>query len=463
MNEFVFGTQDFFMDLDQMLSDGLCHVYHDCVLPPNCSPQTTRMGFEKEPDRYILYVDTGIVTDVDCPEFVQLLRKGDTRFVCLEDMVSFFHGLQPLFSDSVHEHRHADENPSQTVHNGNTQHANEGSVTPAGDDEPAVDKEKLREIRAQAATPKTVWPEEIAQRLKKEIFGQDEVIDALSKKIVINRMRQDKKLLTVGLLGPTGTGKSETGKSLASVLTDVYGTPFGFIDIKANQMVGEHSVNSFFGAPPGYVGHGNPTLLDPVKKNPDHVIVIEEIEKANQTVLTGLMEAIDTGILDQADNSPAIDLNRCIMLFTSNIPVNMREYRDASAFMRGEICRDAFTKHCNKPEISGKIGNFLVFDTLPDEARADIITKFIRQELRSYELQLKTVDPYLMNDFISHETKYGARPLMALVSDAIGEQLLTKPMMEALKGKRVSMRGTMDRIVFDVATEGSYGSNEKNY
>lgn len=454
MKQFVFGTQDQFLSLDQMLSDGQCHVYYDCVLPRNCSPQTTRIGFEKEPNRYTLYVDTGIVTDIDCPEFVQLIQKGDTRFVCLDDMVSFFQGLQPLFLNSAHEQRSADESNTQNAHNKNDLHANEGSVTPTRDDEPAVDKEKLREIRAQAATPKTVWPEEISERLKKGIFGQDEVIDALAKKIVINRMRQDKKLLTIGLLGPTGTGKSETGKSLAAILTDVYGTPFGFIDIKANQMVGEHSVNSFFGAPPGYIGHGNPTLLDPVKKNPNHVIVIEEIEKANQTVLTGLMEAIDSGFLDQADNSPAIDLNSCIMLFTSNIPVNMREYQEASTFMRGEICRDAFTKHCNRPEISGKIGNFLVFDTLPDEARADIITKFIRQELRSYELKLKTVDPYLMNDFISHETKYGARPLMALVSDAIGEQLLTNRMMESLKGKRVSMRGTIDRIVFDVVEGG---------
>lgn len=455
MKEFVFGTQDFFMDLDQMLSDGQCHVYHDCVLPPSCSHRTTRMGFEKESNKYTLYVDMGITTeDVDCPEFVQLMNKGDTRFYCLDDMIGFFHGLQPLFQDTIYDRVYADECSSQSTRNRDASRESEKAVIVAECDEPAVDKEKLREIRTQAATPKTVWPEEIAERLKKGIFGQDEVIDALAKKIVINRMRQDKKLLTIGLLGPTGTGKSETGKSLATVLAEVYGTPFGFIDIKANQMVGEHAVNSFFGAPPGYVGYGQDSLLAPVRKNPNHVIVIEEIEKANQTVLTGLMEAIDSGILDQADNSPAIDLNSCIMLFTSNIPVNMREYRDASQFMRGEICRDAFTKHCNRPEISGKIGNFLVFDMLPDEARADIITKFIRQELRSYELELKTVDPYLMNDFISHDTKYGARPLMALVSDAIGEQLLTKRMLESLKGKRVSMSGTIDSIVFEVVTGG---------
>ena len=454
MKEFVFGTQDFFMDLDQMLSDGQCHVYHDCVLPPNCSHRTTRMGFEKESNKYTLYVDMGITTDVDCPEFVQLMNKGDTRFYCLDDMIGFFHGLQPLFQDTVYDWVPADECSSQSTRNRDASRESEKAVIVAECDEPAVDKEKLREIRAQAATPKTVWPEEIAERLKKVIFGQDEAIDALAKKIAINRMRRDKKLLTIGLLGATGVGKSETGKSLADVLTEVYDTPFGFIDIKANQMVGEHAVNSFFGAPPGYIGYDHDSLLAPVRKNPNYVVVIEEIEKANQTVLSGLMEAIDSGYLDQANNSPPIDLNRCIMLFTSNIPVNMREYREASWFMQGEICRDAFTKYCNKPEISGKIGNFLVFETLSDEARADIITKFIRRELQSYGLRLKTVDPYLMNDFLSNETKYGARPLMALVSDAIGEQLLAKRMMESFKGKRVSMSGTIDSIVFDVVTGG---------
>ena len=452
MKEFAYGTQAQFDNLEQLLSDGQCHVYHNCILPEGCTPKTARLGFEKQGDVYILYVDKNISCTIDNPEFRQLLERGETKFICLEDMTSFLHSLQPLFpinGPEIPDVPIVTTTPVSPPCAVVTQPAT-NTTAQEEDDEPAVDKEKLREIRAQTTAPKTVWPEEIAQRLKKVVFGQDDVIDALAKKVVINRMRQDKKLLTIGLLGPTGTGKSETGKSLADILSEVYDTKFGFIDIKANQMVGEHSVHSFFGAPPGYVGHGKPTLLDPVKKNPNHVIVIEEIEKANQTVLTGLMEAIDTGILDMADNSEAINLNSCILLFTSNIPVNMKEYREASTFERGELCRDAFTKHCNRPEISGKIGNFLVFDYLPDDARADVITKFIRQELRGYNLRLKKVDPHLMNDFISHETKYGARPLMALVSDALGEQLLAKRMLETLKGKRVSMRGTIDNIEFEV-------------
>lgn len=426
MKEFVYGTQAQFAHLQHLLSDGQCHVYHCCVLPEGCTPQTARLGFEKRGEAYIIYIDKNIVTTVDNPAFRQLLAQGEKQFRCLEDMTAFLHGLQPLFPSAVEDE----------------------------DDEEVVDKEKLMEIRKKVTEPKLVWPEEIAKPLKKNVFGQDEAIDALAKKIAINRMRKDKKILTIGLLGPTGIGKSETGRSLSETLSELYGTAFGFLDIKANQMVGEHAVNSFFGAPPGYVGYGAPTLLEPVRKNPNHVIVIEEIEKANQSVLTGLMEAIDTGIVDMADNSPAIDLNSSIMLFTSNIPVDMEAYRAASAFLRGEICRDAFTKHCNRPEISGKIGNFLVFDYLPDEARADVIAKFIRQALDAYDMRLKSIDPYLMDEFISHETKYGARPLISLVSDAIGEQMLSRRMVNALRGKKVSMSGTIDNIQFEVIEGG---------
>ena len=94
-----------------------------------------------------------------------------------------------------------------------------------------IDRERLNAIRAEHGRAKTVWPEEIADPLKKKVFGQDAVIDTLAEMIVINRMRTEKKLLVITLLGPTATGKSETAKSLAEVLSSVYGKKYGYKEI----------------------------------------------------------------------------------------------------------------------------------------------------------------------------------------------------------------------------------------
>ena len=313
------------------------------------------------------------------------------------------------------------------------------------------DPEKVKALKEEKEVQKHVWPEEISEPLKKTVFGQDDVIDEIAKKIVINNMRKDKKLLVITLIGPTATGKSETAKSLADVLSEVYGTNYGYIEVAGSEFVGEHSVNRFFGAPPGYVGYGNDTVLEPVRNNPRHVIVINEIEKADTKLLTGLMEAIDTGVLGMADNSKPIDLRQCIMFFTSNIPVDMEQYSALPKFEKTELCKDAFTKHCGRPEISGKIGNFVVFNPLSDGATMDIVVKFIKEELSNYNLNLIRIDEGLMLDFLKHQTKYGARGIRELVSDSIGEQLLKERKLEALRDKSVALKGTIRNVEFEVA------------
>ena len=72
---------------------------------------------------------------------------------------------------------------------------------------------------------------------------------------------------------------------MADVLTEVYGTPYGYIEIAGSEFVGEHTVHRFFGAPPGYVGYGNDTVLEPVRKNPKHVIVSMKLRKQTQNCL----------------------------------------------------------------------------------------------------------------------------------------------------------------------------------
>ena len=448
MKEFVYGTDTQFSALDRELCAGKKYKYANRQLPDSCTPNTACLWFGKENGLYRVCIDKGILTDEGSEEFKRFLERGEATFVNISDLISFFHSLKPLFRGETRVDQAPVTMDAEFVSEECKRPENKNEAEEAGTDI-VIDRERLSEIRAERGRAKTVWPEEITDLLKKKVFGQDAVIDALADMVVINQMRTDKNLLVITLLGPTATGKSETAKTLAEVMSDVYGRKYGYIEIAGSEFIGEHTVHRFFGAPPGYVGHGAPTLLDPVRKNPYHVIVINEIEKADNKILVGLMEAIDTGFLGMADNTRPIDLNKCVLIFTSNIPIDMGKYQAATAFERSEMCRDAFTKHCGRPEISGKIGNFLVFSPLSEDAMADIVIKFIREELESYELTLAHVDEYLMDDFLKQRTKYGARGVRGLINEAVGRHLLRNRNLTSLKGKKISLCGRIDNIKFE--------------
>lgn len=454
MKEFVFGTVAQFLALDKELSKGKKYKFANRELPSCCSPRSACLWFAKVESTYFLYIDQGITFAANHPEFEKLLSNGVARFNCMNELASFFWSLQHLFHSSENssllvDTRADDATLAPTDETDAKTNAIPLATIDAGADT-VVNRQEVKDALAYKTKPHMVWPEDLSAPLKGKIFGQDSAIDALADKVIINQMRKTPRLLTLALLGPTATGKSETAKSLSEIMSEVYGIKYGYIEIAGSEFIGEHTVHRFFGAPPGYVGHGQATILEPVRKNPHHIIVMNEIEKADEKILVGLMEAIDTGRLGMADNSKPIDLNQCILLFTSNIPINIDEYDACSAFEQAEMCRDAFTKHCGRPEISGKIGNFLVFRPLDIDAIISIVTKFIREELDSYDLKLAYIDKTLMADFLRHQTKYGARGIKGLVSDSVGRHLLRTHQFEKNKGKSVKMYGALDNISFEI-------------
>ena len=112
------------------------------------------------------------------------------------------------------------------------------------------------------------------------------------------------------------------------------------------------------------------------------------------------------------------------------------------------MCKDAFTRHCGRPEISRRIQDFLVFRPLSEEAEVDVIVKFARQALGNYDAELGRIDAGLMADFLKHKTKYGASELGNYVSRAIGRRMLRDRRLDLVRGKRLLLSGTVENLEF---------------
>ena len=343
----------------------------------------------------------------------------------------------------------ADKNPMKSAVTLSQTSENETTV---GNSKCIVDKDKVRELEQKKQT-KTVWPDELAAELKRDIYGQDEAIKKISELISANLRRKKPEVEVIVLFGPTGVGKTEVGKALPGALEKLTGQDYGFHQIALNEFIGEHSVNRFFGSPPSYVGYKDPTVFEPVRSNPYQVFLLDEIEKATDRIYTGLMECFSSGVVHLADNSPDIDLSHVIFVITSNIPVDMKAYEDASAFRKKEICRNTLAKACGHPEIAGKITNCLAFRELPVDALTDIVSKFVVEELQNYEMELEHMDEELMVQLKEQHSNYGARGVRDAVREAITAATVYDRNIGRYKGHRVTLSGGIENIVITIVPE----------
>ena len=438
MRDFVYGSNEDFMGLKSELAEieGSMRVFM-CKMPTGCSPDTARIGFEKLGNNYAIYIDRDVQTNIRDMEFVTFLNRKEMRFADYKTLVDFFHSLQHLYGTDVHSHNN---------------YANDREQLEANRSSPVrhvIDVDKVKAEMEQERVENSLNPDMIAAHLKDRIVGQDDAMEVLADIIEIGRSRKKPKLTNVAFLGPTATGKSETGRALAHEMSQLTGMKYGYIECAGNEFVSEQSVHRFLGAPPGYVGYGKDTILSPVRKNPYHIIVINEVEKADERLLVALMEAIDTGYLGMADNSKPINLNNCILIFTSNIKIDMEKYDTLSDYEKTELCMDAFTEHCGRPEISGKISNYVVFKPLSDEANIAIVEKFAIEVFENFDMELEAIDSKLARQFVQYKTSYGARAIRTMVDRVVGRQLLHSGQLESLKHKRVRMKGEIDNIIFE--------------
>ena len=368
-------------------------------------------------------------------------EDGGTVTICNTDEV---------WSYTVLENpQESEENPMKST--GSLSQTSENGTT-ADNSKCIVDKNKVRELE-QKKQIKIVWPDELAAELKRDIYGQDEAIKKISELISANLRRKKPEVEVIVLFGPTGVGKTEVGKALPGALEKLTGQAYGFHQIALNEFIGEHSVNRFFGSPPSYVGYKDPTVFEPVRSNPYQVFLLDEIEKATDRIYTGLMECFSSGVVHLADNSPDIDLSHVIFVITSNIPVDMKAYEEASAFRKKEICRNTLAKACGHPEIAGKITNCLAFRELPVDALTDIVSKFVVEELQNYEMELEHMDEELMVQLKEQHSNYGARGVRDAVREAITAATVYDRNIGRYKGRKVLLSGDIENIVITIVPE----------
>ena len=295
-------------------------------------------------------------------------------------------------------------------------------------------------------------------KIKDRLYGQDASVDAVLEKIYVSRAGLKSLNKPIGaflFIGPTGTGKTE----LAKLLTENLGMKLLRYDMSEYQE--KHSVSRLIGAPPGYVGYedgnlGGGLLISDIEKNPNAVILFDEVEKAHPDVTNILLTMMDEGLIT-ASNGKKADCRNCIIILTSNLGAADNE-RNNIGFGRelqktGED--DKAVKDFFKPEFRNRLDAICKFNKLDQLSMKKIVVKFINEMndlLSDKQIRIRltesTVD-YLVKE--GFDAKMGARPLARKINDLIKVPLSKKMLFESVPAlSTITVDYANEEIAFDI-------------
>ncbi|HVK37547.1 MAG TPA: ATP-dependent Clp protease ATP-binding subunit [Candidatus Kapabacteria bacterium] len=281
----------------------------------------------------------------------------------------------------------------------------------------------------------------MASALKREVVGQDQAIEQLSKAIRRARAGLKDPNRPIGsfiFLGPTGVGKTELVKALARYLFD---TEDALVRIDMSEYMEKFSVSRLVGAPPGYVGYEEGgQLTEKVRRKPYSVVLLDEIEKAHPDVFNILLQVLDDGILTDSLGR-RVDFKNTIIVMTSNVGVRdvkaggTMGFTVASEGDKYEQMKSAIEdsmKRLFNPEFLNRVDDTIVFRSLTREDIFKIIDIQMRQLLKRLNAMNIIVDiDEAGKEFLAekgYDERYGARPLRRVIQrfieDELAEQVL---------------------------------------
>tara|TARA_B100000287_G_scaffold428819_1_gene480911 strand:- start:280 stop:2550 length:2271 start_codon:yes stop_codon:yes gene_type:complete len=258
--------------------------------------------------------------------------------------------------------------------------------------------------------------------LRTLIFGQDKAVKALSSAIKLSKTGLRNKDKTIGsflFAGPTGVGKTELAKQLASVMK------INFIRFDMSEYMERHSVSKLIGAPPGYVGYDQGGLLtDSIDKSPFSVILLDEIEKAHPDVFNILLQVMDYGRLTD-HMGKKIDFTNVILIMTSNVGAD-QIIKEKVGFLATYSSNDNEKALSNffSPEFRNRLDAVINFAKLSKKDSMKIVDKFLM------ELESQLVD----KDLSLNVTQLAKNKIQELGFDIInGARPMAKVIQEKIK------------------------------
>ena len=284
------------------------------------------------------------------------------------------------------------------------------------------------------------------ENLKRVVFGQDDAVDTLVTAIKLSRAgltAESKPIGSFMFAGPTGVGKTEISKQLASILG------MELIRFDMSEYMERHTVSRLIGAPPGYVGFDQGGLLtEAVTKHPHCVVLLDEVEKAHPEVFNLLLQVMDHGTLTD-NNGRKADFRNVILIMTTNAGAEVLSKRSIG-FTDQDNTTDGMESITRMftPEFRNRLDAIVQFNQLPVEVVHTVVDKFLF-ELQS-QLDDKGITIHVSDDVRDHlvekgyDKDMGARPMARVIQD-----LIKKPLAEYVLFGDISKKGG----VIDVTLE----------
>jgi ATP-dependent Clp protease ATP-binding subunit ClpA len=270
-------------------------------------------------------------------------------------------------------------------------------------------------------------------RLKKVIFHQEKAIDTVSRSLVISQAGLKKPSKPIGsflLVGPSGVGKTFLAQQLAVDLN------MHFIRFNMSEFMEKHSVSRLIGAPPGYVGFGNGgsgegELINALLKNPNSVVLFDEVEKAHPDVFNVFLQLLDDGEISGTTGKTASAKN-CMIVMTSNLGTREGS-KIQTGFNSNKTGKSASSKAIDEfflTELRGRITAIVEFNDLDDLSYRKIVTEAVNNIAKLISSKNLKIIP--SEELITHvlelnnSSEYGARGISKFVTDLIDYPLSVK-------------------------------------